>query len=156
MSPERIEYIENKYNLIDEKIKELESSYISTKSDLAIKYGITNAVSFDKVLSRANVDYMDVLGDFPFGYELMVKVKLMGYIEKQVKEAAKMKKLENIKIPATINYDEVENVAFEAKSKLKQVQPLTIAQDSRISGVNPADIQMLLFHLKQKGLINDN
>ncbi|MDJ1646943.1 tRNA uridine-5-carboxymethylaminomethyl(34) synthesis enzyme MnmG [Mycoplasma phocimorsus] len=156
LSPERIEYIENKYKLIDEKIKELKSTYISTKSNLAIKYGITNAVSFDKILTRANVDYIDVLNDFPFAYELMVKVKLMGYIEKQVKEAAKMKKLENIKIPSNINYDEVENVAFEAKSKLKQVQPLTIAQASRISGVNPADIQMLLFYLKQKGLIHDN
>ena len=121
-----------------------------------MKYNITNAVSFDKVLTRANVDYRDILDNFPFAYELMVKVKLNGYIEKQIKEANKMKKLENIKIPANLNYDEVDNIAFEAKSKLKQVQPLTIAQASRISGVNPADIQMLLFYLKQKGIINEN
>lgn len=156
LSKERIEYIETKYQMINQKIKELESNYISTKSNLAMKYNITNAVSFDKVLTRANVDYRDILDNFPFAYELMVKVKLNGYIEKQIKEANKMKKLENIKIPANLNYDEVDNIAFEAKSKLKQVQPLTIAQASRISGVNPADIQMLLFYLKQKGIINEN
>ena len=61
-----------------------------------------------------------------------------------------MIKLENFKIPKNINYDAVDNLANEAKEKLKKIQPLTIRQAQRISGINPADIQMLHFYIDYK------
>ena len=59
------------------------------------------------------------------------------------------KKEENIKIPDNLNYDNVQNIAIEARSKLNAIRPLTISQASRISGVNPTDIQMLILHIKR-------
>jgi tRNA uridine 5-carboxymethylaminomethyl modification enzyme len=82
--------------------------------------------------------------------QIEIKIKYSGYIEKAIKEANKLKKEENIKIPKGINYDEINNLALEARSKLGQVRPLTISQATRISGVNPTDIQMLLIHLKKR------
>ena len=61
-----------------------------------------------------------------------------------------MLKLENKKIPNDINYENVRNIATEAKQKLEKVRPLTIGQATRISGVNPADISMLLVYLKKE------
>ena len=61
-----------------------------------------------------------------------------------------MLNLEKKKIPETINYENVKNIATEAKQKLEQVRPLTIGQASRISGVNPSDITMLLVYLKKE------
>jgi tRNA uridine 5-carboxymethylaminomethyl modification enzyme len=77
-------------------------------------------------------------------------VRLKGYIKKQQTEAKKLKKLENIKIPKEFKFDDVINLATEAKIKMKKIKPKTIGQASRISGINPTDIQMLMFHLEYK------
>lgn len=77
-------------------------------------------------------------------------VRLHGYIEKQKNDAAKMVRLENLKIPNNIDYELVKNIATEAKQKLIKIKPTTIGQASRISGINPADIQMLMFHIERK------
>ena len=61
-----------------------------------------------------------------------------------------MLKMEDYKIPKTIDYDDIHNLALEAKEKLKNIKPLTIGQASRISGVNPADISILLVYIKSK------
>jgi len=76
--------------------------------------------------------------------------KYEGYIKKALKEAEKMLDLEDKKIPEDINYDKIHNLASEAKQKLKQVKPLTIAQALRISGVNPSDISILMVYLKKE------
>ncbi len=80
--------------------------------------------------------------------QVEINVKYAGYIEKSIKEAEKLKKEHNIKIPNDIDYDKVHNLALEARAKLNKIRPLTISQATRISGVNPADIQMLLLYLK--------
>ena len=79
-----------------------------------------------------------------------VQVKYEGYINKTLKEVDRMLKLEDKKIPEDIDYDKVNNLASEARQKLKQVRPLTIAQATRISGVNPADISILTVYLKKE------
>ncbi|MCR5483409.1 MAG: tRNA uridine-5-carboxymethylaminomethyl(34) synthesis enzyme MnmG [Bacilli bacterium] len=79
-----------------------------------------------------------------------VQVKYEGYINKTLKEVERMLKLEDKKIPEDIDYDKVNNLASEARQKLKQVRPLTIAQATRISGVNPADISILTVYLKKE------
>lgn len=79
-----------------------------------------------------------------------IDIKYEGYIHKSLKQAEKMLKMEDYKIPNHIDYDDIHNLALEAKEKLKQIKPLTIGQASRISGVNPADISILLVYIKQK------
>ncbi len=82
--------------------------------------------------------------------QVEIIAKYEGYIHKAAKEAEKMEKEDKILIPDNIDYLEVTNLALEARQKLNKVKPLSIGQASRISGVNPADIQMLLIHLKSK------
>lgn len=82
--------------------------------------------------------------------QVEVSVKYAGYIAKAIQQAAKMKKMDERKIPADIDYDDVPNLALEATQKLKNVRPLTIGQASRISGVNPADISILMVYIDMK------
>ncbi|WP_029512866.1 tRNA uridine-5-carboxymethylaminomethyl(34) synthesis enzyme MnmG [Mycoplasmopsis iners] len=150
ITKEEYDQVINKYKMIDDKIEELNNTFLSGKSDVAEKYGIFNGQTLLKVLARPEVDPIDVLGDFPYSDELTIMVRLHGYIEKQKSDANKAVRLENYKIPSDLDYDSVVNIATEAKQKLKLIRPLTIGQASRISGINPADIQMLLFHLESK------
>lgn len=82
--------------------------------------------------------------------QLEISIKYKGYIDKTEKEVEKMLNLEKKKIPENIDYNKVKNIATEARQKLSQVKPLTIGQATRISGVNPADITMLLVYLKKE------
>ncbi|MBN4083680.1 tRNA uridine-5-carboxymethylaminomethyl(34) synthesis enzyme MnmG [Mycoplasma sp. CSL10137] len=137
----------DKYDLINKKIDELSKQFVSSKSEIGIKYKIENGVSMLKALARPDVDAKDILGDFEFKNELTTMVRLDGYIRKQESLANRMSKLDNFKIPDNINYRQVANLATEAMQKLEQIRPKTVGQASRISGINPADIQMLMFHI---------
>ncbi|MCM3788534.1 tRNA uridine-5-carboxymethylaminomethyl(34) synthesis enzyme MnmG [Domibacillus indicus] len=81
--------------------------------------------------------------------QVEIQIKYEGYIEKSLQQVDRMKKMENKKIPADIDYDAVNGIANEARTNLKEVRPLSIAQASRISGVNPADISILLVYIEQ-------
>ncbi|MET3699775.1 tRNA uridine 5-carboxymethylaminomethyl modification enzyme [Bacillus oleivorans] len=81
--------------------------------------------------------------------QVEIQVKYQGYIEKSLQQVERLKKMENKKIPVNIDYDAISGLATEARQKLKQVRPLSIAQASRISGVNPADISILLVYIEQ-------
>lgn len=81
--------------------------------------------------------------------QIEIQLKYEGYIAKALQQADKLKKMEDKKIPENIDYDAISSLATEAVQKLKQVRPLTIAQASRISGVNPADISILLVYIEQ-------
>ncbi|MFV8434737.1 tRNA uridine-5-carboxymethylaminomethyl(34) synthesis enzyme MnmG [Mycoplasma sp. 3137] len=150
VSNEQYQKVVNKYASIQAKIDELANSYLSSKSPLAQRLGIENGVSLLRVLARPDVEASEVVGDYEFKNELTIMVRLDGYIKKQQAEANKMNKLENFKIPQDIDYDKVPNVATEAKQKLTKIRPLTIGQASRISGINPADIQMLMFYIETR------
>ena len=80
--------------------------------------------------------------------EVEIQVKYEGYLKKQEKEAKEQNRLELHKIPSDINYDDILHLAIEARQKLKEIRPETIGQASRISGVNPADISVLMVYLK--------
>ena len=82
--------------------------------------------------------------------QVEIESKYEGYIKKANKEAEKMLDLEKIRIPEDINYDLVHNLASEARQKLSSIRPATIAQASRISGVNPTDISILMVYLKKE------
>ncbi|MFC5589967.1 tRNA uridine-5-carboxymethylaminomethyl(34) synthesis enzyme MnmG [Sporosarcina soli] len=81
--------------------------------------------------------------------QVEIFIKYEGYIEKSMQQVEKMKKMENKKIPEDIDYHAISGIATEAKMMLSEVRPLSIAQASRISGVNPADISILLVYIEQ-------
>ncbi|MBV7505027.1 tRNA uridine-5-carboxymethylaminomethyl(34) synthesis enzyme MnmG [Bacillus sp. sid0103] len=81
--------------------------------------------------------------------QVEIQLKYEGYITKSLQQVERLKKMEDKKIPENIDYDAVSGLATEARQKLKLVKPLSIAQASRISGVNPADISILLVYLEQ-------
>lgn len=125
---------------------------------------IKSGITLIELLRRPEVTYKDIkyIAELIDGFELEeydedteyqieVQVKYWGYIQKSLKMIEKHKGLENKKIPEDIDYDSLDNIPKEAKDKLKMVRPFNIGQASRISGVSPADIQVLLMYLKMKG-----
>lgn len=109
------------------------------------------------LLKRPEMNYKHIAQIVPNEIELdeevteqiEIQIKYEGYIEKSLQQVERLKKMENKKIPENIDYDAISGLASEARQKLKQVLPLSIAQASRISGVNPADISILLVYLEQ-------
>ncbi|VXC00904.1 tRNA uridine 5-carboxymethylaminomethyl modification enzyme [Bacillus sp. 349Y] len=81
--------------------------------------------------------------------QVEIQVKYEGYIEKSLQQVDKMKKMENKRIPENIDYSKISGLASESRQKLIEVQPLSLAQASRISGVNPADVSILLVYIEQ-------
>lgn len=118
---------------------------------------LTEGISAKELIKRPELDYQKIL-PFVEGPKLSeeqtkrvtILIKYKGYIDKAMRQAAKQKKMEEKRIPDDINYEDVSNLALEAKQKLSMIRPLTIGQASRISGINPADISVLLIYLKQK------
>lgn len=150
ISNDEYQKVIDKYKLIDDEIQRLNSTHLSGKSDAALKYNITNGSTLLNVISRPDVDPNDIIPDFPYIEEITTMVRLHGYIEKQKSDANKAVRLENLRIPEDLNYFEVKNIAIEARQKFEKIRPATIGQASRISGINPADIQMLMCHLESR------
>ena len=78
-----------------------------------------------------------------------VEIKYGGYIQKQLTQIEKFKRLENRKLSADIDYSQIDGLRIEAQQKLNDMKPLSVGQASRISGVSPADINVLLIHLEK-------
>ena len=116
----------------------------------------TASLSLEQLIKRPelSMEFLSNLIDIPFSEDIKeqvsINLKYEGYITKAYKEAEKMLKLEKKQIPEDIDYDRVNNIASEARQKLKEVRPTTIAQAIRISGVNPADISILSVYLKKE------
>lgn len=79
-----------------------------------------------------------------------IEIKYEGYIDKALKEAKRMIKLERMKLDPSIDYQKIDNLSLEARQKLNEAKPLTIGQASRISGINPSDIQVLAIYMKER------
>ncbi|MDE5565386.1 MAG: tRNA uridine-5-carboxymethylaminomethyl(34) synthesis enzyme MnmG [Anaeroplasmataceae bacterium] len=122
---------------------------------------ILEGTSIYALLKRPEINYEIILKilevsdiEFSFKYEedileqTEIEIKYEGYIQKALMQAHKMQSYDDRKIPEQINYDLVDNIALEAREKLKKVRPLTIGQASRISGVNPADISVLVVYIE--------
>ncbi len=126
--------------------------YLKTIPTSLIKDGL----SLYDFLKRPEIhmNHIEHFVEIPYENEVKEQVeindKYEGYIVKANREAEKMISLESKKIPETIDYDQIHNLASEAKQKLKEVRPTSIGQALRISGVNPADISILMIHLKKE------
>lgn len=116
----------------------------------------TSTLSLEQLLKRPEIkiSFLEKFIEIPFKEEIKeqvsINLKYEGYIKKSFKEAEKMLKLEKKQIPENIDYDKIKNIASEARQKLKEVRPKTIAQAIRISGVNPSDISILSVYLKKE------
>ena len=146
-----------------EKLKELLSTNKVSKNEALNEYvkekgyadSVTGMLLYDLV-KRPYIELKDVLNYVDLGEtfdryvieEVEIQIKYEGYLKKQEKEAKEQARLEQYKIPSDINYDDVAHLALEARQKLKEIKPETIGQASRISGVNPADISVLMVYLK--------
>ena len=161
-SEERMRAVEKKENLSNALVSFLKkTSYdleeannlLQDKEDVAVK----QTDKFAKLLSRPNIKREDLLRfqnvtafleeknmDDVILEQAEIEIKYAGYIEKEKRTADKLKRLENIKIPQAFDYDRLASLSHEAKEKLNKIQPTTLAQASRISGINPSDISVLL------------
>ena len=147
-----------KIKILEEKLKNIfvTPNKINAKLEKMKLQKITSKVSLYELLERPEVTMKHIEKilnekiDKKAGEQIEIEIKYKGYINKTKKEIEKMLKLENKKIPADINYENVRNIATEAKQKLEKIRPITIGQATRISGVNPADISMLLVYLKKE------
>ena len=160
-----------KEKVVKEIIEKLEKQHIGSSNprvnEVLERCGeepIKNGITLFELLRRPNIVYDDIkyvaeliegfeLGNYisDIEYQVEVQVKYSGYIERSLRMIERHKSLEEKRIPADIDYDSLENIPKEAKDKLKLVRPMNIGQASRISGVSPADIQVLLIYLKMRG-----
>ena len=116
----------------------------------------SSTMTIEQLLKRPeiNIDFLEKIIEIPFEKEikeqLEIHLKYEGYINKAYKEAEKLLKLEKKQIPKDIDYNKIKNIASEARQKLNEIRPETIAQAIRISGVNPTDISILSVYLKKE------
>lgn len=135
------------------KPNEHTQSVIANHGGTALKDGI---LALD-LLRRPEMDYasiIDILEEQQsvsdeVAEQIEIQTKYEGYIQKSLQQVEKMKRMEDKKIPDNIDYDAIHSLATEARQKLKEVKPLSVGQASRISGVNPADISILLVYIEQ-------
>ncbi len=153
-----------KWEAINNEVERIESivlppsekvlAYLSEHNSTPISTG----ARFCELLRRPELDYKGLMGllgqeitlDEESAQEVEILVKYDGYIERQKKQVEQFKKLEAKKLPKDINYDEISGLRLEARQKLNKLKPHSIGQASRISGVSPADISVLLVYIEQQ------
>ena len=161
VSKEDYEKYKNKINNIDKLTKELQSIKM-TPGDESNKFldnlkspRLLDGIKLYDLLKRTEVKISDLIPYITDEYEdevleqVEINCKYEGYIKKELKEVNKMLEYEEISIPEDIDYNKVTNLASEARQKLDEIRPITVGQAGRISGVNPADINVLMMYLKK-------
>ena len=160
ISEEQNEKIKKKKIDITECIELFKVSKVSPSKELndalvaRDSAALNNGTTIFDLIKRPQVDakFVKEYFDIPYPLEIVkqteIEIKYEGYIKKAFKEADKLIAQEERKIPSNIDYDNIPNIALEAREKLKDVRPLTIGQASRISGVNPADVAILSVYIK--------
>lgn len=165
ISAQRYQQFQHKAQQISQEIARLQKVRIKPSAqvnELLAQYQMAplqDGVLASDFLKRPQIHYSDIqdlIGgpDLPLPVieQVEISIKYAGYIKKQEAQIAHLKKLEAKKIPANLDYDDVQGLATEALQKLKKINPTTIAQASRISGVNPADLSILMIYI-QRGRI---
>lgn len=164
LSDERYECYLAKKAKVEQELKRLKKirlkptpelqAFLAEKHSAALKDGILVA----DLLKRPEMHYEELMPFFEAPEEpldrreieqIEIQIKYEGYIKKALDKVDKLKRLEAKRIPSYIDYDAIDSLATEARQKLKQIRPETIAQASRISGVNPADISILMVYIEQ-------
>ena len=163
ISKERYDWVEKKEQLIADEIKRLDSVHVGANSkvqELLEQYGsvpLNTGTSLSELIRRPELCYEMLAPIDPDRVELPeevieqinINIKYDGYIKRQIKQVEHFKKLEKKRIPEDFDYDDVGSLRLEARQKLKLYKPISIGQASRISGVSPADISVLLVYMEQ-------
>ena len=169
ISDEQYEALLLKKNQIESEIERLKNTpigankrtqeFLESHNSSTLKTGSNLA----EILCRPEITY-EILADLdekrePLPADVIeqveIEIKYEGYIKRQISQVNQYKKMENKLIPADIDYDDVSSLRKEARQKLKQLKPINVGQASRISGVSPADISVLLVYLEHKRQINN-
>ena len=166
---ERYQRLLQKEKLIKEETERVTHTNIGTSEQVQAvldSYGstrLTSGTTLAELIRRPELSYeklAEIDGnrpELPWDVEeqVNINIKYDGYIKRQMRQVEQFKKLENKKIPANIDYDKIQSLRIEAKQKLSQIRPVSIGQASRISGVSPADISVLLVYLSSGKAEND-
>ena len=148
---------------VEHELKRLENTVVlpSAINDFLVRHESTplqNKVSLAELLKRPEMDYQSIAEIDPGRVKLSrhavtqleVQIKYKGYIVKQLQQIERFKKLENKKLSPDLDYHQIDGLRIEARQKLDQQKPMSVGQASRISGVSPADINVLLIHLEKQ------
>ena len=168
ISQERYDYVCKKEKMINDEIERISHINIGAKKEvqeLLEKYNsipLSNGITLAELIRRPELDY-DKLApideerpDLPYDVreQVSILIKYEGYITRQIKQVSHFKKLEKKLLPTDFDYNTINGLRIEAQQKLNEFQPLNIGQASRISGVSPADISVLLVYLEQLKFLN--
>lgn len=163
ISEEQYEHLLEKERQIEVEINRVENTFVGatkTVQELLARMGSTplnSGSSLAELIRRPELNYhvlKEIDGERPVLSEdvqeqVNINIKYDGYIRRQMKQVEQFKKMEVKKIPENIDYDSIGSLRIEAKQKLNEIRPMNIGQASRISGVSPADISVLLVYLEQ-------
>lgn len=163
ISKERYDYVCKKKELIDKEIERVSHVNIGARPDvqeILKKYNsieLSNGTTLEELIRRPELDYdklAPIDSDRPklsddIREQINILIKYAGYISRQIKQVSHFKKLEKKLLPTDFDYNTISGLRIEAQQKLNEFQPLSIGQASRISGVTPADISVLLVFLEQ-------
>ncbi len=161
-----------KREAIERETARLKASWVQTNTPaaeaIAAKTGkpLAREYSLMDLLKRPELSYTDIaalpglsggpVGDATVAEQVQIQAKYQGYIDRQQDEITKLKRHEATPLPADLDYARVEGLSHEIRQKLAEARPETLAQASRISGVTPAAVSILLIHLKKRRLLDDN
>ncbi len=163
ISQDRYQQFQTKRTMIDQELQRIQTIFFypnpeTNEAFRSLGFGeIKDKISVYDLLKRPEITYEQVMAylqdktiqSLAIMEQIEIQVKYEGYIKKAIKEAEKSMKEERILLPETLDYTKVVNLANEAKTKLNKIKPRTIGQASRISGVNPSDIQAILVYLRK-------
>jgi tRNA uridine 5-carboxymethylaminomethyl modification enzyme len=168
VSEQRWRHFAEKRETISRETQRLSSLWVQPQADAIMRLAdqLTSSLSREasayELLKRPELKFQDICKVFPelneldskISNQIEIEVKYSGYIARQNQEISKLKKNENIKIPEGLNYEKIQGLSNEVRQKLIQTKPETLAQASRISGVTPAALSLLLVHLKRQQLVD--
>ncbi len=138
---------------------------LGTAAEALLKQSLAREYHLEELLRRPEVSYQDLMTlpdigpgaqDDKVAEQVEIQTKYAGYITRQEEEIARQRRNEELKLPVQLNYDEVIGLSTEVRQKLKTVKPTTLGMASRVPGVTPAAISLLLVHLKKRKCINAN
>ena len=164
VSPARHRAVLEKYAAVDRELRRLEGSHIAPGEELSAMLSargtapVSSGVSLADLIRRPQVSYEDTAAFDPrrpalpraVVQQVEIRLKYEGYIKRQLKQVEEFTRMESRALPPDLDYDQVTGLRLEAREKLKQIRPESFGQASRISGVSPADISVLMIYLEAR------
>ncbi len=162
---QRIQAFEQKQEQIEKETERLRNLFVRPGTNAAktieslTEQALTREYRVSELLRRPNLSYQQLMSieelgpgvnDDQVAQQIEIQAKYAGYIDRQEEEIAKLSRYETLKLPEDLDYDEIVGLSTEVRQKLKQTKPTTVGQASRIPGITPAAISLLLVHLKKR------